>query len=56
MKRGELTASSVPTFGTGMIALVVVGGDTDNLDALKAFKVPKKAQERLEAIYSVVGQ
>ena len=39
-----------------MVALIIVGGDTDNLEPVKAIKLPKKAQERCEAIYDAVGQ
>ena len=39
-----------------MVGLVVVGGDTGNLEAVKAVKVPKKAQERFESIYATIGQ
>src|SRR3954451_5464275 len=39
-------------FGFGMVAVVVVGGDVSNLDALKAVKNPKKAQERFDAIFA----
>jgi hypothetical protein len=34
-----------------MVAVVVVGDDLSNLDALKAVKNPKKAQERLDEIF-----
>ncbi|RYH14546.1 MAG: pseudoazurin, partial [Alphaproteobacteria bacterium] len=36
-----------PHVGMGMVALIVVGEDTGNLEAVKAAKMPKKAQERL---------
>jgi hypothetical protein len=34
-----------------MVAVIVVGDDLSNLDAVKAVKNPKKAQERLEEIF-----
>jgi pseudoazurin len=40
-----------PHYGLGMVAVVVVGDDLTNLDALKAVKNPKKAQERLDEIF-----
>lgn len=45
-----------PHLGLGMVALVVVGDDTSNLEAGKAVKVPKKAQERFELIYQQLEQ
>jgi pseudoazurin len=41
-----------PHYGLGMVAVVVVGDDVSNLDALKAAKNPKKAQERLDAAFA----
>ena len=38
-----------PHFAMGMVALIVVGDAPANLDALKAAKLPKKAQERFGA-------
>jgi hypothetical protein len=35
----------------GMVALVVVGDQPANLEAIKTAKLPKKALERLEAAY-----
>jgi pseudoazurin len=40
-----------PHYAMGMVAIVVVGDDVSNLDALKAAKNPTKAQERFEAIF-----
>jgi len=39
-----------PHFGLGMVAVVVVGDDLSDLDAVKAAKYPKKAQDRLNEI------
>jgi pseudoazurin len=35
-----------PHLGMGMVAIIVVGDDVSNLEAVKAAKLPKKAQER----------
>lgn len=40
-----------PHYSMGMVAVVVVGDDVSNLEALKAAKNPKKAQERFEEIF-----
>ena len=53
---GTYGIKCAPHFGMGMVALIVVGGDTGNLEAVKAVKVPKKAHERFESIYATVGQ
>jgi len=45
-----------PHLAMGMVALVVVGDDTSNLEAGKEVKVPKKAQERFAQIYEQLGQ
>lgn len=44
-----------PHFAMGMVAMVFVGEGNENLDAVKAVKVPKKVGERLQAIYDAVG-
>jgi len=49
---GAYGIKCTPHLGMGMIALVVVGDGPVDVDALRAVKVPKKAQERFEAIYS----
>jgi pseudoazurin len=43
-----------PHLGMGMVALVVVGEDTGNLEAVKAAKVPKKAQERFAPLFAEI--
>ena len=53
---GAYGIKCAPHFGMGMVGLVVVGGDTGNLETVKAVKVPKKAHERFESIYATVGQ
>lgn len=49
---GAYGVKCAPHFGMGMIAMVVVGESPDNLEAIKQVKLPKKATERFEAIYS----
>lgn len=44
-----------PHFAMGMAAAIAVGADLPNLDAAKAFKAPKKAQERLDAAFAGLG-
>jgi pseudoazurin len=41
-----------PHYGMGMVAVIVVGGDLSNLDAVKAGKNPKLAQQRLDTIFA----
>ena len=38
----------------GMVALVVVGDPSSNLEAAKAVKNPKKAQERFDAAFAQI--
>lgn len=45
-----------PHYGMGMVALVVVGDDLSNLDALKAAKNPKKPQDHFDALFAELGQ
>lgn len=44
-----------PHLGMGMVALIVVGDAPANLEAGKTVKLPKKAQERLEAAYTALA-
>ena len=53
---GAYGIKCMPHLGMGMVALVVVGDAPDNLEALKAVKVPPKAAERFEAMYSQLAQ
>jgi pseudoazurin len=53
---GAYGIKCAPHLGMGMVALVVVGEDPANLETLKAVTVPKKAQERFDAIYSELAQ
>lgn len=43
-----------PHLGMGMVAIVVVGDDVSNLEAVKAVKVPKKALERLVPLWAEI--
>ena len=43
-KEGAYVFKCTPHFGMGMVALVVVGDQPANLDAVKAGKMPKKAR------------
>lgn len=51
---GVYAIKCAPHLGMGMVALVVVGDDVSNLEALKAAKVPKKAQERLAPLFAQI--
>ncbi|CAM3241577.1 pseudoazurin [Paracoccus aminovorans] len=43
-----------PHFPMGMVALIQVGGDASNYDALAEGKLPKKARERMDAALAQV--
>lgn len=47
---GAYGVKCAPHLGMGMVALVVVGTEPVDLEAIKAAKLPKKAQERMTAI------
>lgn len=49
---GAYGIKCAPHLGMGMVALVVVGEDPANLEAVKEVKVPNKAKERFEAIFA----
>lgn len=49
---GAYGIKCAPHLGMGMIALVVVGENPANLEAIKGVKLPNKAKERFEAIYA----
>ncbi|MFT4149824.1 MAG: pseudoazurin [Paracoccaceae bacterium] len=44
-----------PHFAMGMVALIQVGDAPANLDAAKAVKLPKKAQERMDKAFAQVN-
>lgn len=48
---GAYEIKCAPHYGLGMVAVVVVGDDPANLDALKAAKQPPKVAERLKAVF-----
>lgn len=51
---GVYGVKCAPHLGMGMVALIVVGEDTSNLEAVKAVKVPKKAQDRFAPLFAEV--
>ena len=53
---GAYVVKCAPHYAMGMVALVVVGDAPANLDALKAVKQPKKAQERFDAAVAQLAQ
>jgi pseudoazurin len=53
---GVYGVKCTPHFAMGMVALVVVGDDTSNLDAAKAVKLPKKAADKFDALFAELGQ
>jgi len=46
----------LPHFAMGMVGMIVVGADTSNLDAVKAVKVPPKAQAVFDKLYTEIGK
>ena len=52
---GVYGVKCTPHFAMGMVMLVAVGDPSGNLDAAKAVKNPKKAQERLDAALAALG-
>nr|WP_246701887.1 pseudoazurin [Rhizobium terricola] len=46
---GAYAVKCAPHVGMGMVGVVVVGDASANLEAFKAVKLPKKAQERVAA-------
>lgn len=55
-EEGVYGIKCTPHFAMGMVALVAVGDPSSNLEAARAVKNPKKAQERLDAAFAQVGQ
>jgi pseudoazurin len=53
---GAYGIKCAPHLGMGMVALVVVGDGPVDVAALRAVKLPKKAQERLEPAFAQLGQ
>ena len=48
---GAYGVKCAPHYGMGLVALVVVGDNPTNLDALKAVKQPKRPAERFEHLF-----
>lgn len=55
-EEGVYGVKCTPHLAMGMTALVVVGDPSSNLEAAKAVKNPKKAQERLDAAFAQIAQ
>ncbi|MEZ2128172.1 MULTISPECIES: pseudoazurin [unclassified Sinorhizobium] len=53
---GAYLVKCTPHFAMGMVGLIVVGDAPANLEVIKAGKLPKKAQERIEAAIAQIGQ
>lgn len=53
-KPGVYGYKCTPHYGIGMVGVVVVGGDTSNLEKVKAAKAPGKAQQRFAEIFSKI--
>ena len=52
---GVYGVKCLPHFAMGMVALVVVGDDTSNLEAAKTARLPGKARERIDAAIAEIG-
>lgn len=48
---GAYGIKCTPHYAMGMVAMIFVGDELENLDDVKEVKVPKKVGERFEAIY-----
>ena len=55
-EEGVYGVKCTPHVPMGMVALIVVGAPSSNLEAAKAVKNPKKAQERFDAAFAKIGQ
>ncbi|MBB5224273.1 pseudoazurin [Amaricoccus macauensis] len=55
-EEGVYGVKCTPHVPMGMVALIVVGDPSSNLEAAKAVKNPKKAQERFDAAFAKIGQ
>lgn len=53
---GVYAVKCTPHFAMGMVALIVVGDDTSNLDAVKAATVPKKPADRFHEIFEELAK
>ncbi|MGV1793544.1 pseudoazurin [Rhizobium sp. A37_96] len=52
---GAYVVKCAPHAGMGMVGLVVVGQNPVNLEAIKAGKLPKMAQQRIDAAINQIG-
>ena len=52
---GVYGVKCTPHFAMGMVMLVAVGDPAANVEAARAVKNPKKAQERLDAAFAQLG-
>lgn len=55
-EEGVYGIKCTPHLPMGMVALVVVGDPSSNLEAAKAVKNPKKAQERFDEAFEQIGK
>jgi pseudoazurin len=55
-EEGVYGVKCTPHVPMGMVALIVVGDPSSNLEAAKAVKNSKKAQERFDAAFAKIGQ
>ena len=55
-EEGVYGVKCTPHLPMGMVALIVVGDPSSNLEAAKAVKNPKKAQERFDAAFARIAQ
>ena len=51
---GVYGVKCLPHFAMGMVAVVVVGDDTSNLEAAKTARLPGKARERIDAAIATI--
>jgi pseudoazurin len=54
-KDGAYVLKCPPHFGMGMVAIVIVGDASANLDAIKTGTLPSKARERVDAALKAAG-
>lgn len=52
---GAYGVKCTPHFAMGMVAMVLVGDELANLEAVKAVQVPRKVGERFAEIYVALG-
>ena len=52
---GVYGVKCTPHFAMGMVGLIFVGDEMDNLEAIKSVKVPNKVGERFGEVYAELG-